>query len=94
MKLPVKRTKIQITKILMPIIVVSLSSACSSEVNFGGTTGGTGEIACPPPKFSFTDEKELAGNDEPKFNEDMAKLDADLKELGEGTKSSSLNCTL
>ena len=94
MKFPVKRTKIQFIKILLSIIVVCLSSGCSSEVNFGGTTGGTGEIDCPKPKFKLTDEKELAGNDEQKFNADMAELDADLKEFGEESKSSSLNCTL
>ena len=94
MKFPVKLTQIQIIKIFLSIMVVCLSSGCSSEVNFGGTTGGTGEISCPPPKFSLTDEKELAGNDEQKFNADMAKLDAELKELEGRSESSSLNCTL
>ena len=95
MKVLVKLTRIQVIKIfLLSIIVVCLSSGCSSEVNFGGTTGGTGEIGCPPSKFSVTDEKELAGNDEKKFNADMAKLDADLKELGRKSESSSLDCTL
>ena len=94
MKFPVKRTRIQIIKIVLSLLVVCLAPACSSEVNFGGSTGGTGEIVCPPPKFKLTDTKELAGNDEQKFNADMAKLDADLKEFGEGLKDSSLNCTL
>ena len=94
MKFLVKRTQIPIIKILMSVVVMSLSSGCSSEVNFGGTTGGTGEIGCSPPKFSLTDKKELAGNDEKKFNADMAKLDADLKEFEEGSKGNSLSCTL
>ena len=94
MESPVKRTRIRIIKIVLSLIVVCLAPGCSSEVNFGGTAGGTGEIGCPPPKFKLTDKKELAGNDEQKFNADMAKLDADLKEFGEGLKDNSMNCTL
>ena len=90
MESPVKRTRIRIIKTVLSLIVVCLAPGCSSEVNFGGT----GEIGCPPPKFKLTDKKEVAGNDEQKFNADMAKLQADLKEFGEGSKDSSLNCTL
>lgn len=94
MSSPVKLADIRITTILLSIIVVILSAGCSSDVNIGGTQGGTGEFGCPTPKFTIADVKELAGNDEKKFNADMAQLDADLKELEGKPESNSLNCTL
>jgi hypothetical protein len=80
-------------KKLLSIIAVSLSVGCSSETNIGGTTGGTGEIFCPPEDFKFTDEKELALGNEQKLNEDMAILSTEMKEQGDHLEGSSLICT-
>ena len=94
MNFPIQMIKTQLVKTVPSIIVLCLCAGCSSEVNFGGTTGGSGETRCLIPKFTLPDKKELAGGDEAKLNADMANLAADLKELEGRQESSSLNCTL
>ena len=94
MNFPVTLIKTQIMKTLPSIIVLCLCAGCGSEVNFGGTAGGSGETRCLTPNFSMADRKELAGGDEAKLNEDMAHLAADLQELEGKQESSELNCTL